>query len=96
MQDRQREGRRLAGAGLRNSDHVAAGQRDRNRLGLDGGRRDVFFFRECTREGLGEAEIVKRAQVGTFCCANPHPRGLSRVPRSRVVKDAPRVIWVCR
>ena len=59
MQDRQREGRRLAGAGLRNSDHVAAGQRDRNRLGLDGSRRDVLLVGKCARDGPGETEILE-------------------------------------
>ena len=37
MQDRQREGRRLAGAGLGDAQEVAAGEHAGNGLRLDGG-----------------------------------------------------------
>jgi hypothetical protein len=66
MQDRKRERRRLAGTGLSNADHVAPGQGDRNGVGLDGSGRDVFLFGERTRDGFGEAEIVKKGQVLNF------------------------------
>ncbi len=36
MQDRKREGRGLAGAGLRDADDVSSGQRDGNGLSLNG------------------------------------------------------------
>jgi hypothetical protein len=29
---------------------------------LDGGRGDVFFFGECTKDRFGEAEFVKGSQ----------------------------------
>ena len=59
MQDRERESRGLAGTCLCNTDHVAAGQRDRNRLGLDGSRRDVLLVGKCARDGPGETEILE-------------------------------------
>ena len=48
MQDRQREGRGLAGAGLGNADHVAARHQERDGLGLDRGWREVLFLGEGT------------------------------------------------
>ena len=45
-QDRQRERRRLAGAGLRQPDHVATRQQRRDGRGLDRGRRLVADVRE--------------------------------------------------
>ena len=62
MQDRQREGGGLAGSGLRDADDVAAGQGDRNGLGLDGGGGDVFLFGKRTQDRFGEAEVIKRRQ----------------------------------
>ena len=62
MQDRHREGRSLAGAGLRNLDHVAARQNDGNGLRLNGRGPDIFFFSERARDRFGKAEIVKRGQ----------------------------------
>ena len=62
MQDRHREGRDLAGAGLRNSDHVAARHDDGNDLRLNRRGRDVFFLSECARDRFGKAEIMKRGQ----------------------------------
>ncbi len=50
IQDRQREGCGLAGAGLRDANDVAALGGDRNGLGLDRGGSDVFLF-ERGREG---------------------------------------------
>ena len=45
VQDRQQERRRLAAAGLRAGEHVAALHRGRDRVGLDGG-------------GTGETELA--------------------------------------
>ena len=59
MQDRQREGRGLAGAGLRDADDIAALARKGDRLGLDRGWSDVFLLRECAKDRLSEAELVK-------------------------------------
>ena len=66
MQDRERKGCGLAGAGLSDADHVAAGQSDGNGLSLDRGGRDVIFFLECTRDWIGKAEILKRGQSVAF------------------------------
>ena len=62
VQDRQREGGGLAGAGLGDAEHVAAGQCDGDGLGLDGRGREVILFFERTRDGIGEAEILKGGQ----------------------------------
>ena len=50
MQDRQRKGRGLAGAGLGDSDNIATRHDGRNSLRLDRGRREVFFFGKGTRD----------------------------------------------
>ena len=62
VQDREREGCGLAGAGLGDADDVTAGHCERDGLGLDGRGRVVIFFLECTRDGIGEAEILKGGQ----------------------------------
>ena len=59
IDDRQREGRRLAGPGLRNTDDVAALQHERNGLFLDRSGGDVFLFGEGAKDRLCEAEIVE-------------------------------------
>ena len=59
IEDRQREGRGLAGAGLRNADDVAALASDRDGLGLDRSGSFVFLFREGAKDRLCEAEVVK-------------------------------------
>ena len=67
MQDRQREGRGLAGACLGDADDVAAGESEGNGLGLDGRGREIIFFLERTRDWIGEAEILKGGQKsGSF------------------------------
>ena len=58
----EREGRRLAGTGLGDADDVAAGQCEGDGLSLDGGGRQVVFFSERTRNGIGKAEILKGGQ----------------------------------
>ena len=67
VQDRQREGCGLAGAGLGDADDVTAGQCEWDGLGLDGRGREVIFFLEGTRNGIGKAEILKGGQkMGSF------------------------------
>ena len=67
VQDGQREGRGLAGAGLGDADDVTAGQGERDGLSLDGRGREVVFFLERTRDWIGEAEILKGGQKsGSF------------------------------
>ena len=59
IEDRQREGRGLAGSGLRDADDVAALQGEGNGLGLDRGGSDVFLFGKRAKDRLCEAEIVE-------------------------------------
>ena len=90
VQDRQREGRGLAGAGLGDADDVTASDGERNGLGLDRRGRVVVFFLESTRNGFGEAEILKGGQKrGSFQSKRQAPnrfgqeraRGCQRHPR---------------
>jgi hypothetical protein len=57
---RQREARRLAGAGLGNAQHVAAGQRFRDGLGLDRSGGFIASF----SDGLQHARVQR--EVGKF------------------------------
>ena len=57
LQQRQPEGRRLAGAGLGLADHVAAFEQRRDRLLLDRARRLVADVVEGLQERLGQAEL---------------------------------------
>jgi hypothetical protein len=59
VENRQRKGRGLAGAGLRNPDDVAALHRERDGLTLDRGRGEVVLLRQGAEDRLYEAEVVK-------------------------------------
>ena len=56
-QHRQREGRRLAGAGLRDAEHVAPGEHVRDRLFLDRGGGFVASRRDGGENFVGQAEM---------------------------------------
>ena len=60
LQQRQAEGRRLAGAGLGDAEHIAARKTERNGLRLDRGRMGIVLGRESAQERLGDAEGCKR------------------------------------
>src|SRR3979411_652884 len=78
MQDGKREGRGLARAGLGDADDVPAGHRERNGLSLDGCGREVILFFECTRDGIGKAEVLKGGQKeGSFHYKRQAPCELS-------------------
>ena len=62
VQDRQRERRGLAGAGLGDAQEVAAGQDMRDRLRLDRRRRGVALGRQGVEQRGCEAEIGKLGQ----------------------------------
>ena len=62
VKDGQREGRRLAGAGLGDADEIAAGEHVWNGFDLDRRRGNIFFFDERLRNRRGEAETVKWSQ----------------------------------
>ena len=63
VEDRQREGRRLAGAGLGDADEIAACHQGRDRLGLNRGRTREAELGQRGIEGRGEAEPVKIIQL---------------------------------
>ena len=68
VDDRQREGRGLAGARLCDAEQILVLQQRRNGLGLDrrGGR--VAFLRQGAKKGLGEAEVRELSHKNTFEC----------------------------
>ncbi len=59
VQDRQREGRGLAGSRLRDAEEIGAREDGRDGLGLDGSGRGVAFAFERLEERRGEAEFRK-------------------------------------
>ncbi len=66
LQDRQGEGRRLAGAGLGDAQQVMAGQQVRNGLGLDRGGVDIALAIEGQQKGRAQAQIGKTRQAIVF------------------------------
>ncbi len=62
LQQRQREGRRLAGAGLGCAHHILAGQNHRNGLLLDGGHGLVAHF------GHGACQRFSQRKIGKGTC----------------------------
>ena len=60
-EDRQQVRGGLAGPGLRLGDDVAAGQRQRQHLGLDLGEVVEAELRNRSAERLGQVEVVERA-----------------------------------
>ena len=89
VEDRQREGCGLAGAGLRDADDVALGEQQRDGLRLDRGGGDVAFFGQRAEDRLCEAEIVKRVQInGLSMCGRAASQGL-RADAIRGVKRHP-------
>jgi hypothetical protein len=92
MQDRQREGRGLAGAGLGDAEQVAARHHRRDRLDLDGGGGGVALGLKGTKKGFGEAEVSKSGQESTFKVdRKQQPRG-QEMQRPGLRSGAPR-IW---
>jgi hypothetical protein len=71
MQQRQREGRRLAGAGLSTAEEVAAGENMRHRLGLDRRRRRVALVGERLEERLGEPKRREGRDIGAVAARLP-------------------------
>ena len=66
VEDRQCEGRRLAGACLSDADEVAALHQGRDGLDLNGGWTRIAEFGQRGIEGRGKAEPVKIIQVKVF------------------------------
>ena len=59
LEHRQHEGGRLAGAGLGAGEHVAAGEHERDRLGLDGGGLGVALPRDGAKELGRQPEVIE-------------------------------------
>ena len=70
-EDRQRERRGLAGAGLRETDHVAAGHQRRDRGRLDRGGRLVAHAGDRAEHGPGEPEVGEGLLVRLSACCSP-------------------------
>ena len=66
LQDRQREGRGLAGAGLGDAEQVLAFEKAGDRLRLDGGGLLVTLGGKRAEQGFGELEVVERGQINVF------------------------------
>ena len=89
VEDRQRERGGLAGAGLRDADEVAAGEDQRDGVGLDRGGGDVLLFSKGAGDRLCEAEVVKGGQMGSPCGEmRPHDRNRATACRG-VCRDTP-------
>ena len=73
MENRQRESRGLAGAGLRNADDILPAHRDRQRLALDWGGNNVFLVRKRASYWFGKAEVMKRTQGVIFLYSQELP-----------------------
>ncbi len=94
VQDRQREGRGLAGAGLRDPDDVAPAERGRNGLGLDRGGGDVFLLRKRAQDRLCEAEFTEGVQNSSLSVwRDGRDASMAHRRISRVIKSIPRG-WV--
>ena len=93
MQDRQREGGRFAGAGLRNAEQVGAGHDDRDGFCLDRSRRRIAFALQRLEERRSEAEISKLCHRETFI-GGEHAKARRQRGRTRGSRfdsgDAPR------
>ena len=66
LDDGQREGRRLAGAGLGDAEQIAALQKRGDGLCLNGGGMGVAFFGQSAKKRLDEAEILELCQCVNF------------------------------
>ena len=66
LDDGEREGGRLAGAGLGDAEQVAAFEQGRDGLGLDRGGDRVALLVERAQDGPGKAEILKSGQSGNL------------------------------
>jgi hypothetical protein len=88
MQDRKREGRGLAGAGLGNADDVTAGKCEGDGLSLDRRGREIILFLEGTRDGIGKAEILKGGlKAGSFHYKRQAPDGIRQERARGGVRD---------
>ena len=92
IEDRQREGRGLAGPGLRNADDVAAGEHMRDGLGLDRGGGLVAFFDDGAGDGLSESEFKKSGQKICSFMQHDRPARFKGTNATRGVQKTSRVV----
>jgi hypothetical protein len=71
LQQRQREARGLAGAGLRGAEQVASRENDRDGLQLDGGGLGIALVRDCAEELRAKPERFERTSNWNFSCTRP-------------------------
>jgi hypothetical protein len=91
MQDRQRKGSGLAGAGLGDAKDVAGRKDLRDGLGLDRSGGGVTFVGQRAGEGLSEPEVSKRGQTIVLSCGDAgRARYCSRPRIAGSLKDTPR------
>ena len=76
FKNRQRKGRRLSGAGLRNAEQIAARHQRRDRLRLDRRRRRIAFGLQRAKQFLIEVQVIKSGQVGLFSNQNTQCRDM--------------------
>jgi hypothetical protein len=91
IEDGQREGRGLAGPGLRYADHVPRGEHLRNGLGLDWGGGSILLVDERTSDGLAKAEVEKGGQSGIFRMAKRTGAPNVRIDPALALLDANRL-----
>jgi hypothetical protein len=78
LQDRKREGCRLAGARLRDAEKIAALKEQRNSLCLNGRGCLIALCRERAAKGLGKSEFGKvRRSHNKSLMRRPMPKGMS-------------------
>ena len=99
IEDRQREGRRLAGAGLRAAEHVAAREHVRNGLQLDRGRLRVASGAHGRGQRGGEIERVPaRGRSGRWTRAGPAAGALcasARAASEELDEMRTQVVFLC-
>ena len=96
VQDRQREGRGLAGARLRDAHQVAAGDHARDRLRLDRGRYRVALGGERLEEVGVETQLGECGQFHIFHVRPSAPDSRNHFGRTQAnaaVQEMPRVAW---
>ena len=96
VEDRQREGGGLAGAGLGGGEHVAAGEDEGDGLGLDGCGLCVAFLQRLSGGDRPKGRAIRRSSVLLRCLArgaggrgNGSPVGLSTASVSRTPMRGP-------
>ena len=91
IEDGQREGRRLAGAGLGDAEKIVALEKVGDRAGLDGRRNGITRIAHGARKRLGKAEIREVVQEESFNMRRSRDKR-EYPPRQGIPRNGP----VCR